>query len=162
MDQRGGGPPRQARGGPAVGDELDEVAATEARVQYRVEGMPPLAADADVAPLLRPGERIFATRSSALVGRRTSPEGAADPPAFEGDLYLTSARLVLVGEAVFEADLEDVEEAVLAGDQLLLVMRDGVGLSLNVDRPRLLRVQIAAARAVARGPDGEPPRRRPR
>jgi hypothetical protein len=139
------------------GEEQDEVAATEARVRYRAAGIAPVATDAGIESLLRPGERIFAERSPARVWRRTSPEGPAAPIAFTGALYLTSARLVLVGDTILDADIEDIEEAVLAGDQLLLVMRRGVGLALDVERPRLLRVQIAAARAVARGPDDRPP-----
>lgn len=39
----------------------------------------------------------------------------------------------------------------LSGEQLLLVMRGGQGAALSVAQPRLLRVEIAAARALARG-----------
>ena len=160
MDERGSAarPTERAPGG----EEQDEVAATEARVRYRAGGIPPVATDAAIQSLLRPGERIYAVRSPARAWRRTSPEGPTAPVAIAGDLYLTSARLVLVGETVLDEDIEDIEEAVLAGDQLLLVMRRGVGLALDVERPRLLRVQIAAARAVARGPDGRPPGSAPR
>ncbi len=132
------------------GEEMDEVAATRARARFRAEGITPVATVDSVAPLLRPRERIFANHSPALVRRRTSPEALIAPPTFAGDLYLTSQRLILVGPTVVEADIEDIEQAVLAGGQLLLVLRRGVGLALEVDQPHLLRVQIAAARAVAR------------
>jgi hypothetical protein len=59
-------------------------------------------------------------------------------------------RLIFVGGVVVAFSLIDVEEADLAAEHLLLVLRDGVGLLLAVDRPRLVRVQIAAARAAAR------------
>jgi hypothetical protein len=39
----------------------------------------------------------------------------------------------------------------LAGERLLIVMRDGEGVSLGVAQPRLLRVEIAAARVAASG-----------
>jgi hypothetical protein len=55
------------------------------------------------------------------------------------------------GSAIVDADLEDIEEAVISGDQLLLVLGRGIGLSLTLAQPRLLRVQVAAARSVTRG-----------
>jgi hypothetical protein len=160
MDQRGAA--ARSTGRALAGEEQDEVAATEARAQYRAAGIPPVATDARIESLLRPGERIFAVHRPARAWRRTSPEGPTAPVEIAGDLYLTSARLVVLGETILDEDIEDIEEAVLAGDQLLLVMRRGVGLALDVERPRLLRVQIAAARAVARGPGAGPPGRTPR
>jgi hypothetical protein len=38
----------------------------------------------------------------------------------------------------------------LSGERLLLVLRDGRGASIDVSQPRLLRVEIAAARASGR------------
>jgi hypothetical protein len=133
----------------------DEAAASMARRQYRAVGMTPLDADARIAGLLRSGERIFATRSPAFVSRRPSPDGPIAPRVLKGDLYLTSERLIATGPTTVEADLEAIEEAVISGDQLLLVMHDGVGLLVEVDQPRLMRVQIAAARAGALAPDAD-------
>jgi hypothetical protein len=46
--------------------------------------------------------------------------------------------------------LEEIEEVGLSGERLLLVLRDGKGVWLEAPQPRLLRVEIAAARAAAR------------
>lgn len=152
MDERNLTSRRRVLDTPAIRSELDEAAATWARARYRSEGMAALETDAGIAPLLGPGERMFAVHRPARIRRRISPAGSGDAPAVEGDLYLTSARLVLVGPTVMAVDLEEIQEAVLAGETLLLVLRHGVGLVLAVERPHLLRVQIAAARSVARGP----------
>ncbi len=127
----------------------DEAAAAEARARYRCDRMAPLEQDALIAPLLRPGERLLAVRRAALLDRR-QPSPVSAPAGLAGDLYLTSERLVLVGRLVLSFGLDEIEDAVLSGDRLLLVMRDGAGISLAVNRPRLLRVEIATARAAAR------------
>jgi hypothetical protein len=41
--------------------------------------------------------------------------------------------------------LTDIVETSLAGERLLLTLREGEGLSLDVDRPRLLRAEMAEA-----------------
>lgn len=41
--------------------------------------------------------------------------------------------------------LTDIVETSLSGERLLLSLRGGEGFALDVDRPRLLRAQIAAA-----------------
>lgn len=41
--------------------------------------------------------------------------------------------------------LTDIVEPSLAGERRLLTLRDGEGLALDLDRPRLLRAQMAAA-----------------
>ena len=140
--------------------DADEIAAGAARARYRAEGMGALTVDELIAPHLAPGERLVAARDPAVVRRRSSSDAADDPPAVAGTLYLTSRRLIVLGAETLEADLEDIEEAVLSGDCLLLALRHGIGLSVEVDRPQLLRVEIAAARAVAREP--EPRRAEPR
>ena len=43
-----------------------------------------------------------------------------------------------------------IEELALAGERLLITLRDGTGLSIDASRPRLMRVQIAAALAAGR------------
>jgi hypothetical protein len=40
--------------------------------------------------------------------------------------------------------LTDIVESSLAGERLLLTLRDGEGLALELDRPRLLRAEMAA------------------
>jgi hypothetical protein len=69
-----------------------------------------------------------------------------------GTLHLTSRRLIHVGEQVTEVPLTTIEEMALALERLLLIrLNDGLDLALEVSHPRLLRVQIAAAKAAARG-----------
>ena len=130
--------------------QADEADANRAREAYRTRPMAALEPDATIAPLLAPGERVVALRRSAWLDRRQAPPGAAGSAGLAGDLYLTSKRLVLVGRRSVSFELDEIEEAMLSGDQLLLVMRDGQGASLGVAQPRLLRVEIAAARAFAR------------
>ena len=68
-----------------------------------------------------------------------------------GSLYLTSQRLVHVGEASREVSLDAIQETAVSLERLLLLdLTDGSDLAIEVDQPRLLRVQLAAARANAR------------
>ena len=130
--------------------QADEAAADEARTRYRGQAMTSLDPDVRIAPLLAPGETVLAMRHSAMVDRRQPATGAGALAGLGGDLYLTSRRLVLVGRHTLSFDLDEIEEVMLAGERLLLVLRDGRGASLDVDRPRLLRVELAVARATAR------------
>lgn len=130
--------------------QADEAAADAARERYRTQPMAALDPDARIGPLLVSGERVPAVRRSAMVDRREPALGWDEPSGLAGDLYLTSRRLVLVGRHTLSLELDEIEEAMLSGDQLLLVMRGGQGAALGVAQPRLLRVEIAAARAFAR------------
>ncbi len=129
----------------------DEAAADQARDYYRTLPMAPLDADARIGPLLAPDEAVVAVRHSAAIDRRESGLRSDAPAALAGDLYLTTRRLVLVGRFTLSFELDVIEDAVLSGERLLLVMRDGRGASLDVAQPRLFRVEIATARAFARG-----------
>lgn len=133
----------------AVGDaDADEAAAAEARRRYQSERMASLGPDRAIAPLLVPGEDVLAVRR--CVGFERLPASRGRGCAGRGDLYLTSARLVLVGQPAIAIGLDEIEEAMLSGSRLLLVLHDGAGMSLEVERPLLLRVEIAMARAAAR------------
>jgi hypothetical protein len=127
----------------------DEAAADEARLRYRRRGVGRIDPDERIGPVLEPGEQLMAVRRSALLYRPETPEaGAASPLAV--DVYVTSRRLVLMGPDTYAFDLAAVDEAVVSNESLLLVLCDGAGLVLEVNRPRLLRVEIAAARAAQR------------
>ena len=128
----------------------DEAAADAARERYRTGPLPTLAPDARVAPVLRPGERVVAVRRSALFDRRQPVLGSDIPTGLGGDLYLTTRRLILAGRLTLAFELDEIEDVMLSGERLLLVMKGGQGLSLDVGQPRLLRVEVAAARASAR------------
>ena len=128
----------------------DEAAADAARERYRAGKIPELAPDARIAPLLGEDERVVAVRQAAVFDRRQPVLGSDVPTGLGGDLYLTTRRLILTGRLTLAFELDEIEEAMLSGERLLLVMKGGQGLSLDVTGPRLLRVQIAAARAAAR------------
>ena len=130
--------------------EADEAAAGHARDRYRTRRMPALEPDARIAPLLNPNERVLAVRHGAIYDRRQSKPGSEVAVGVAGDVYVTSRRLVLVGRMTLSFGLPEIQEAVLSGERLLLVMGDGTGISLDVAQPRLLRVEIGTARAVAR------------
>jgi hypothetical protein len=129
----------------------DEAAAGQARERYRTQTMPALEPDVRIAPLLATDEQVVAVRHSAQLDRRQPIPIPDAPLGLAGDLYLTSRRLVLVGRQTLSFDLGDIEEVGVSGERLLLVMCGGTGVSLDVAEPRLLRVEVATARALARG-----------
>ena len=124
----------------------DERAADEERERLAREPLPVVAARAEQVFQRWPGEIIHAERHAAMVER------GKDAPLSGGTLYLTSRRLVHVGrEAVVEIDLERIADMAVALERLLLIeLTDGSDLAIEVDGPRLLRVQVAAARAILR------------
>ena len=68
-----------------------------------------------------------------------------------GTLYLTSERVVHTGAESTGLALAAIEEMVVALERLVLIrLRNGKDLALEVDQPRLLRVQLAAAVAGVR------------
>jgi hypothetical protein len=130
--------------------DTDEAVASEARLRYRAEGIPPLQPDEAIRPLLGEDERPLAIRRSAALDRREPPLSPYPAAGIAGDLYVTSRRLILVGRRTLTFDLVDIADVVISGERLFLVMRDGSGVTLDVGQPRLLRVQVAAAREAAR------------
>ena len=128
----------------------DEAAADRARDVYLTRAMPPMVPDDRIAPLLGPGEHVLSVRQSAVLDRRRPPSGSSGPASLSGDLYVTSRRLVLVGRLTLAIDLDEIKDAMVSGERILLVMGDGRGAALGVARPRQLRVEIATARAFAR------------
>ena len=125
----------------------DERDAIEARTRYRAHGLPVLEVDGPIAERLRADETAIDARTSAVVSRHLRGDGTED---FPGRLYLTTQRLIVVGGAPLDVELSQVEELALAGERLLITLRDGTGLSIDASRPRLMRVQIAAALAAGR------------
>lgn len=59
-------------------------------------------------------------------------------------MYLTSRRIIHLGQVIVTVQLTDIVETSLAGERLLLTLRDGEGFTLDLDRPRLLRAEMAA------------------
>ena len=127
----------------------DERAAFDARASYRTEGLPSIDPDEAIAGLLRPDESVVVVRPSSVISRHLRGDGIED---LAGRLYLTSRRLLLLGQATLEVDLDHIDELALAGERLLITLDDRTGLSVDTVQPRLLRVQIAAALTAGREP----------
>jgi hypothetical protein len=127
--------------------EADEAEAEAARVRFQMEGLPRAKADESVVGWLLASEDLIDVRHAVVVTRHASSGGST---SFAGALYLTTRRLLLLGRELLSNELTEIEELVVAGERLLLTLTDGVGLSIDASRPRLLRVQIAAAVASAR------------
>lgn len=120
--------------------DADEAAASLARDNFLVMPVPEIEADDNIAPHLREGELVHDLRRHAIL---KAPGGNA-ALGYGGTLYLTSRRLIHLGQVVMTVRLTDIVESSLAGERLLLTLRDGEGLALDLDRPRLLRAEMAA------------------
>jgi len=94
---------------------------------------------------LDPEERLLAFRPGATFDRRQ--DGELPTLGVAGDLYLTTSRLVLYGRVVLVIRLAEIEEIDLMGERLMIATGGGHGVAIDVDRPRLLRVQIGTARS---------------
>jgi hypothetical protein len=128
----------------------DETQADAARQRYQADGLPTIEADERLGPLLQHGEIPHAVHGSAMLELGSTGGNGRHPVG--GTLYLTSRRLIHAGEQVMDVPLGTIEEMALALGRLLLIrLNDGLDLALEVSHPRLLRVQIAAAKAAARG-----------
>jgi hypothetical protein len=122
----------------------DEAAADHERNRLAQGELPNLNDQVDAAVELRPHEVAHALRRAAMLENgNTVPVG--------GTLYLTSDRLVHLGQERHEVELGDIAETAVALERLLLLdMTDGSDMAIEIDQPRLLRVQLAAARVNAR------------
>jgi hypothetical protein len=153
----------------------DEADAIQARERYRNEGLQAIEPDPEIRARLRPNEELVEMRPGAMVGRAllagvggaAGEGGAGTAPStaqsvvesLSGRLYLTTARLILLvrptadgpTDGELSVGLADIEELACVGERLLVTLADGTGLTIDAGRPRLLRVQIAAARAASRG-----------
>jgi hypothetical protein len=118
----------------------DEAAATVARDRYRDGPLPSIGADERIVGHLFPGESVHGLRSRAIL----RAPGGENPSGYGGILYLTSRRLVHLGQGVVIVKLTDIVESSLAGERLLLTLSNGDGLTLDMDSPRLFRAQMAA------------------
>jgi hypothetical protein len=119
----------------------DEAAAGAARARYRDGPMPSIEADDGIATHLLSDERLLGLRRRAILG---SPGGDA-ALGYGGTLYLTSRRLIHLGQVNVSVQLVDIVETSLSGERLLLSLQNGEGMTLDLDEPRLLRAEMAAA-----------------
>jgi hypothetical protein len=134
--------------GPALRDAIsageragaDQTAADAARERFLTMPVPTIEADEAVASHLFPGEKVHDLRRRAIL--RTPGDDRA--LGYGGTLYLTSRKLVHLGQVIVTVQLTDILETSLAGERLLLTLRDGEGLTFDLDQPRLLRAEMAA------------------
>jgi hypothetical protein len=122
----------------------DELAASDLRERLGRDGLPRLEADDTIRPHLGDGEHVVEVRD-VVVAERFDGDGRLD--TLSARLYLTTERLLLVGADRIAIPLAAIDEVSLAGERVLLSLRDGSGWRLDAGWPRLLRVQVAAARA---------------
>jgi hypothetical protein len=123
----------------------DEAAADAERARLSNEPLPEVVDGVESSVQLWADEVVHAIRPSAMmeVGGQGGQSG--------GTLYLTSRRLLHIGARTREVDLGAIAEIAVSLERLLLLdLADGSDLAIEVDQPRLLRVQLAAARAAAR------------
>jgi hypothetical protein len=147
------GPTTEA--GPALRDAAataariadDEAAADAIRERLTHEPLPIIAPDPSVAPHLAADEQIHDLRRSAML----RVPGGDRAHGYGGTLYLTSRRLIHIGQVIVTVELSDIVETSIAGERLLVTLGGGEGMTLEIGRPRHLRVEIAAAqRALGR------------
>lgn len=127
---------------------VNEAAADDARRRLHEQGIVPIEPDEQIGVMLAPGEQLIAVRRSATLERRQVVRG--ESAGLAGDLYVTTRRLVHVGRITVAYPVEQVRDAIVAGERLLLVLGEGQGVAIDDCNPSLLRVQLGAARAAAR------------
>ena len=138
-----------AEEGPALRDASAAAARTardEAEADATREALadgtpPPIAPDDRITPHLAEGEQLHGLRSSAIL---KSP-GDDRALGYGGTLYLTSSRLVHLGQVMMTVQLADIREISVAAGRLLIELRGGEGFTIEIDRPRVFRTEIAAA-----------------
>jgi hypothetical protein len=123
----------------------DEAAAAALRDQ-QVDAFPTIAPDEAIAGHLEPDEQLLGLRRSAIL--RTP--GGDRALGYGGTLYLTSRRLVHLGQVIMTVQLRDVVETSIASERLLLSLNGGEGLTIEVDRPRTFRTEVASAMRALR------------
>jgi hypothetical protein len=124
----------------------DEADAALARERLKDGPLPSIEPDEHVVDHLTPGESVHDLRTRAIL----SAPGGENALGYGGSLYLTSRRLVHLGQVNVSVRLTDIVETSLAGERLLLTLPEGEGMALDVERPRHFRAQLAAAQRVLR------------
>jgi hypothetical protein len=119
--------------------DADEAAARDLRQQIASGGLEPLTPDPIVTPHLSADEVVFAQRPRAVLNAER------DVPGYMGAIYITSKRILHLGQVVVSVYLRDIAESALAGERLLLTLRNGDGVTIDLPAPRLFRAQLAAA-----------------
>ena len=124
----------------------DEADAALARERLKDGPLPCIEPDEHVVEHLTPGESVHDLRTRAIL----RGPGGDNALGYGGSLYLTSRRLVHLGQVNVTVRLTDIVETSLAGERLLLTLPEGEGMALDVERPRHFRAQLAAAQRLLR------------
>ncbi len=140
---------------PPDAESLDNTSADDARRRLREQGIVAVEPDERIGVMLAPGEHVVTVRRAISIERRK--EVRNPELAIPGDLYVTSNRLVYLGQVPFDVPLVEVSDAVVAAGALRLVVGDGRGLEVRTADPAVLRVEISAAREAARMRAAGPP-----
>ena len=121
----------------------DQAAAAEASARYAREGLPVMS-DRAFDAVAQTGERLHAVHRSALLEPWAADQLGAQPVS--GTLFLTSHRLVHAGPTTVAVSLDQIAGSLVALQRLVLIrLRDGTELAVQVTQPHLLKVQIEAA-----------------
>jgi hypothetical protein len=125
-------------------DLEDEALAAAARALYRTSGIVSIEPDPHMRAALGSDEQLLAIRQVASVEDLLERDG----PRRSGRLAITTRRLMMVdGQPVTLAGLEELDDVSVVMDRLLVTLTTGAGFRIDAEQPRLLRVQLAAARA---------------
>lgn len=131
----------------ASDEDEDEALAGAERVRYRTDGIVRIEPDHGIRSALGHDEGLLALRETASIVRR--PHGESSP--LSGRLAITTERLIMVDElSTTLASLEDLDDVTLVADRLLVLLTSETGFTIQTTHPRLLRVQLAEARASRR------------
>lgn len=140
---------------PADNASAEDASVDDARRRLRDQGVVAIEPDERIGVMLAPGERVVAVRRAISVERR---KDIRDPElALHGDLYVTTTRLVCLGQVPIDVPLAEISEAIVAAGALRLIVGDGRGVEIRTGDPYLLRVEISAAREAARQAAGPRP-----
>ncbi len=91
---------------------------------------------------------MVAVRRSVSLERRTDCDESAQ--GVNGDLYVTTSRIVHLGKVPVVVPIPAIREAVVAAGTVRLIVDGGRGVEIRTSDPRVLRVQIAAVREAVR------------
>jgi len=125
----------------------DEAELRAERLRYGREGARSIAPGSALRALLAPGEVVRAVETGVVILGRPGDRRAGGLAPVAGDLAVTSHQLLHLGPTPLVVRLEDVEDAAIAPDRLLLILTHGQSLVLGTRRPRLIRFHISRARA---------------
>ena len=122
----------------------DDALAQAARTRYRADGLASIEPDDGLRSVLHDGEQLLALCDSASVHR--VPTDGSDRR--NGRLAVTTDRLLILDPTpVTIATLDELDDVSLVGERLLAILTNVSGFFIETRQPRLLRVQLAAARA---------------